>query len=160
MKIKSIWIALMVGLVAISACSRADEPGTGQEAQAADFKLMTIQGEEIVLSEILKKKQAVLLFWATWCPHCRKEIPKLEKFYQENKDKVSVIAIDVNESKTRVENFTRKMQISYPIALDTDGTVAKSYQVRGIPTIVAVSRDSKIIYYGHSATEMLKKVEF
>ena len=127
---------------------------------AADFTLKEIKGEEIVLFDILKDRKAVLVFWATWCPHCRTEIPHIEKFYAENKDKVAVIGIDVGESKRKVENFVRKMKISYPIALDSDGRVSELYNVRGIPTIVAVSKERKILYYGHSMEEMGDKIEF
>ncbi len=84
----------------------------------------------------------------------------MEKFYQENKDKVALIGIDVGESKAKVESFVRKKRILYPIALDPKGRVAKLYKVRGIPTVVAVNQDGKIIYYGHSIKEMLRKVDF
>jgi peroxiredoxin len=84
----------------------------------------------------------------------------MEKFYKENKDKVALIGIDVGESKARVESFVRKKGILYPIALDPKGRVANLYKVRGIPTVVAVNQDGKIIYYGHSIKEMTRKVDF
>ncbi len=127
---------------------------------AADFTLEEINGEEIVLSDILKDKKAVLVFWATWCPPCRTEIPHIEKFYAENKDKVAVIGIDVGESKRKVENFVRKMKISYPIVLDSDGRVGKLYNLVGVPTIIAIDKERKILYYGHSIEEMIDKIDF
>ena len=42
------------------------------ENKAADFTLEKIDGEKVVLSELLKDKKVVLVFWVTCCPVCRK----------------------------------------------------------------------------------------
>lgn len=158
--IRPIFLMLLMALFLFSACSR----GTGQTMRvqdaAPDFTLENLDGSEIVLSDVLKTKTVVLDFWAIWCPYCVKAIPHLEKFYAENKDKVALIAVDVGESKAKVENFVRKRRISYPVVLDPKGSVADLYKVRGIPTVVAVGQDGKIIYYGHSIKEMVRKIDF
>lgn len=159
-QIRYIFFVLVMALVSFSACSRVNEQAKSIDNTAADFTLERIDGEKIVLSEILKSKNAILVFWATWCPHCREEIPHIEKFYKENKDKTEVLGINVKESRTKVEKFISKKDITYPIVLDSDGKVASLYNVRGIPTIVAISREGKIIYYGHSIEEMLDKIDF
>ncbi len=158
--IRFVFLMLFIGLVMLSAYSRASEESIGGQVSAADFILEDLNGEKIVLSDILKEKKTVLIFWTTWCYLCRKELPQVEKFYRENKDKMAVIGIDIRESKTKVERFVRKLGISYPIALDYDGSVAKLYNVRGVPTIVAVDKDARIMYYGHSIEEMAEKIEF
>ena len=157
MRVKTILFASIVMLFTFSACSSQ----TMQiQDTAPDFTLEGLDGSEIVLSDVLKTKTVVLDFWATWCFYCIRSVPAMEKFYKENKDKVAVIAIDVGESKAKVESFVRKKGILYPIALDPKGRVAKLYNVRGIPTVVAVNQDGKIIYYGNSIEEMLQKVDF
>lgn len=148
---------LLIFLLSFSACSKAQE----QPDSAIDFTLEGLDGKDVALSDVLKEeKTAVLLFWAAWCPYCRTELPRMEKFYQENKDKVEVIAVDVQESRAKVERFVRKMELSYPIVLDTEGDVARNYNVLGVPTIVAVDKDGKIIYYGYQTEEMQEKVTF
>ncbi len=81
MRIKSIFILLLMALVAFSACSRADEQSSAGETKAADFTLEALEGEKITLSELLKEKNVVLDFWTTWCPACVRSIPEIEKFY-------------------------------------------------------------------------------
>jgi peroxiredoxin len=132
----------------------------GAQNKAPDFTLEALSGERVVLSDVLKKQKVVLVFWATWCPFCVKEMSLLEKFYQENQDKVVVMGIDVQESKTKIENFVRGKKISYPIVLDSEGKVATLYNAVGVPTIVVVNQDGTIIYYGHSTKEMISKIEF
>ncbi|MFC1666497.1 TlpA family protein disulfide reductase [Candidatus Omnitrophota bacterium] len=133
-----------------------------QEAQykkAIDFTLEAISGEEIILSDLLKERKAVLVFWATWCPHCRKEMPHVEAFYKENKDKIAVVGVNSGESKVKVSKFIQEAGISYPIGLDLDTGVARSYGVRGIPTIIAINKDWQIIYFGHSIEEAADKIK-
>ncbi|HIE44516.1 MAG TPA: TlpA family protein disulfide reductase [Candidatus Omnitrophica bacterium] len=153
------FILIVIASFLFGVCVNGEEQSPQIQQKAADFKLEDIKGEKVILSHILKNKNAVLVFWATWCPHCKSEVPKIEKFYKENKDKVAVIGINVRESKAKVENFIKKEGISYTIAMDSDGSVAKSYNVRGVPTIVAVDRDGKNLYYGHSIEEMVEKTE-
>ncbi len=151
---------LIMTLLLIGNLSHASDTYPTVITEAADFRLETIDGEEIVLSDILNKRKAVLLFWATWCFYCRREMPRVEKFYQKNKDKIAVIGINVGESKRKAERFIRKMGISYPIALDPDLKVSRLYNVLGVPTIVVVDKAGKVIYYGYSVQEMLKKIDF
>ena len=120
---------------------------------APDFTLETTGGERIILKDVLKEKKAVLVFWATWCPHCAAEAPHVENFYRKNKGKVAVIGINEGESRAKVAAFAEKKGLSYPMALDSDGSVANAYGVRGVPTIIAVGKDAKILYYGHSINE-------
>lgn len=160
MKTKFVLCMLVVGLLIFSACSKAQDQPIGAGSTAPDFTLETIAGETIVLSEILKNQRVVLDFWASWCPPCVKAISELEEFYSENKDKIGVLGINVQESKAKVESFLKKKGVSYPVVLDSDGSVARLYNVRGIPTIVLVEKDGSILYYGHSVEEMTNKAGF
>lgn len=156
-----VFLLLVVSLFTFNACSRANEQLEGKnDPAAADFTLQTVDADKIVLSNILQQRKAVLVFWTTWCGYCRIEAPKVEKFYLANKEQVAVIGINLRESRAKAEQFAQKMNLSYPIALDPDGKVAKLYNVRGVPTIIAIEQNGKISYYGHSIEEMTEKVTF
>lgn len=129
----------------------------GVEEAAPDFTIESIKEEKITLSDLLKDRPVVLVFWTTWCPSCRAEVPHIEKFYKENKNEVAIIGINIGESKAKVSSFIQKMGISYPIALDPESRVAKLYNVVGIPTIVAIDKNSKVTYFGHSMEEMTRR---
>jgi len=55
-------------------------------------------------------------FWATWCPPCVEELPMIDAFYQENKDKVAVLGIAVDRLDA-VKSFLGNWPVSFDIAL-------------------------------------------
>ncbi len=152
-------VLLLCMVFLLGACSNVG----GQTAvgeKAPDFTLKTISGNSINLADTLKTKPAVLVFWATWCPACLREIPDVEKYYKAKGDKVAVIGINVQESEKKVAGFAAKKGISYPVALDTSGSVARAYGVRGIPSVIAIDKSGDILYYGHDIVEMSGRVDF
>jgi outer membrane protein OmpA-like peptidoglycan-associated protein len=68
----------------------------------------------------------------------------------------------MNESKTKVESYINKYQITYTTLLDTEATVARNYGIRGVPTKVLVGPDGKLFCYpcydlANQVEELLKK---
>ncbi|MBN1406070.1 MAG: TlpA family protein disulfide reductase [Candidatus Omnitrophica bacterium] len=145
--------ALFIGFTALTACSAENAPKSVMSGKAADFTLQDINGKEINLYNTLKGKNAVLVFWTTWCPYCVQEIPDIEKFYNENKEKTAVLSINLRESKEKVASFIKRTNMTYPVLLDTDGKIGELYGVRGIPTVIAVGKGKNVLYYGHSIQE-------
>ena len=99
-------------------------------------------------------KATMYVFWEVWCPHCRKEVPKLEETYQKfHGSGLSLIGItrqskDVTDQQ--VTDFVVENHLSYPIAKDQGSTMSDYYGVRGIPA-AAVVRDGKVVWRGHPA---------
>ncbi|WZL72573.1 TlpA disulfide reductase family protein [Clostridiaceae bacterium 35-E11] len=111
---------------------------------APDFTLENMQGEQVTLSE-LKGKNVLINFWATWCPYCIEEMPDLQKLYNENKDNdFVVLAIDVGEPRSDVEEYLSENPYEFPVLLDKDGKVSMQYLVRGIPTSYMIDKEGMI----------------
>ena len=136
----------------------SEQVGSGGEKKALDFTLTDIKGSSMTLSSILNKKAALLDFTTTWCPHCVTIIPHVKNIYSEYNDKgLEVLAIYVNEPKNKVAAFAKKHNIPYKVLLDSDGSVASRYAVRGVPTIVVVAKDGTILYQGHNIPDDIVK---
>lgn len=111
---------------------------------APNFTLENLQGEQVTLSE-LKGKNVLINFWATWCPYCIEEMPDLDKLYTENKDDdFVVLAIDVGEPQSDVEEYLSENPYEFPVLLDKDGKVSMQYLVRGIPTSYMIDKEGNI----------------
>lgn len=149
---KKIFVLMLMLLIAGSAYSL--EVGE----TAPDFEVKTMAGEIVALKDMIANNKAVLVFWTTWCPSCRREVPKVNSFYKKNKETVSVLGINTGETRKKIEDFVEKKRISYPIASDFKNEVGKLYNVLGVPTIVVIDKDGKVLYYGHSMEEAVEKV--
>jgi cytochrome c biogenesis protein CcmG, thiol:disulfide interchange protein DsbE len=117
---------------------RSLPPSVG--APAPDFELVTVAGEKTRLSE-LKDLSVVIIFWATWCQPCREEMPLFQKYAGEKAGRLVFLGVNVEEDPAVVERFSNELGVSFPILLDRDGRVARSYYVRSYPATFFV--DSK-----------------
>lgn len=126
--------------------------------KAADFTLKDMSGKEVSLSDF-KGKKVFLNFWASWCPPCKAEMPEMEKLYQETKDSdLVILAINLAEDKSTVQNFLKDNQYNFPVLLDTDNSVASNYQVVSIPTSFFIDKEGNIIdkHIGTMSIENMK----
>lgn len=118
---------------------------------APDFQSYSISDKHITLSMLLEEKPVMLYFWATWCPYCLKETPKLVDFHNIYADKIAVIGINVgvNDSIAKINDYVQKYQISFPIIFDEKNDISPAYGVNGTPVFVIISQAQEILYRGH-----------
>ncbi len=125
------------------------ETNTGVDVgqQAPTFELLTIEDKKLELESFRKDKVVLLVFGATWCPHCRHEVPLLKEYYNKFKDDgLEVLNVDIQESKKKVGSFVEKNQINYPVVLDSTADVARLYKVVGIPLNIILNKNGVIKY--------------
>jgi len=118
------------------------------------FTLAGLDGERHELEE-LKGRVGLLYFWASWCPHCSRELPtSIEKLHRELGPRgLTVWAIDIAESPDHVARWVGQRGISVPVLLDADGAVTRAYRVTATPTVVLLGRDGQWIARGVGSRE-------
>lgn len=118
-------------------------------ALAPPVVLTSSDGQTISLDE-LRGQVVVLNFWATWCAPCRVEMPELQKVSEKLTEQVTVLGINTGEPADQVRAWGDRYGLTFPLLLDTEGTAARDYRLRGQPTTVIVAPDGVIhaILYG------------
>jgi peroxiredoxin len=127
--------------------------GTEVGELAPDFSLETLDGEEIRLSDF-RGERVVLNFWASWCGPCREEMPDIQRV-SEDKD-VTVLGINLTYSEDSVEEiseFASQFELTFPILLDTNGSVSHLYRIQPIPTTYILDATGKIQYKAFGAMD-------
>ena len=175
MKSAYLLMIALIGAGLLAGCGRKEEPAPPSQTNetksesvtdsdtttdaATEIKAAPLEGLTYIkgdaVSSFEEGKVYVVEFWATWCPPCIQSIPHLTEIQNEFKNKgVTVIGI-TNETANIVKPFVEKMadEISYSVALDTQGTAGKKYMTafgqRGIPTAFVVDGKGNVAWYGH-----------
>ena len=113
-------------------------------AEAFDFEAMSLDGSVIRLSD-LRGKKVMLNFWASWCGPCRMEIPHMVEAYSEHSASgFEILAVNLREDPARVTQFVSEFGMTFPIAMDTTGSVGASYYIRSIPTSLFLNEEGII----------------
>jgi len=117
---------------------------------AADFTLPSLGSNPVTLSDYRGKKGVVLVFFATWCVNCMKELPEIKQFAEmAQKKNVIVFGIDYKQPEELVKRFKETEQIDYGILLDTEGDVTTDvFGIRGIPHIIGINTKGEVVYRG------------
>ena len=90
-------------------------------------------------------RPVVILFWATWCPHCANEMSAIQSVYRQYQTKgLAVLALDVGESATKAHSYRSSHNLTFIILNDSNQTVASQYHVTGFPTNFFVRSSGQI----------------
>jgi len=122
--------------------------GIVEGAQAPDFTLKDLQGNDFKLSSLYGKGKYTLLdFWGSWCIWCIRGLPEMKKTYEAYKDKVEFLSIDCRESEDKWRAGVEKHQIPWLHVYNPsgEGDVAKAYEVQGYPWKILLDDTGKIV---------------
>ena len=156
-------ILFLATIFAFSIACGTNEDNRGYKVKVGDscpgFSMELLDGTTIT-NESLLGKVSVIQFTASWCGVCRKEMPHLEtQLWQEFKDEDFILlGVDLKESNEKTTTFIEEMQVTYPIALDTNGEVFEKFTLpkAGVTRNIVLDRNGKIIFL----TRLFDKVEF
>jgi peroxiredoxin len=150
---------------------RKDALSVGEKVP--DFRLTTLDGKSIKLSELRKDKTRsekgviVLSFWCTTCHSCRHVDAPLCKLAKDYSGKAVVFALDANVGDTvqEIEAMLKKSGLTLPVAIDAQGQAADGFGISRTTTTVVIDGDGILRYCGQfrqknggSAEDALKAV--
>ena len=69
----------------------------------------------------------------------------MQRLYEQFRgDGLEIVAVDLRESREQVSNFVEEYNLTFPVLLDTDGSVGSVYGARSIPTTYLIDRDGEM----------------
>lgn len=147
------WTAVMVLLLASCAAPAVDSSGSApaptgtvtEREPAPDFTLALGDGGSFTLSE--SDKPVYLVFWAEWCPTCRRELPAVDAIAGELGDRVDFVAPawkgTAEATAERATEFFRSGNIKW--GLDAGEEIFELYDVAYQPVTYLIGADDTIV---------------
>ncbi len=137
---------LLSALAALAGAAGQGLTALPERPEAPDFVLPDVEGDIHRLSDY-RGKVVIVNFWATWCPPCRKEMPSMQRAWEQLREQgVAMLAIDVGEDKDAVLAFQVQAPVEFPLLLDEDSSVTTAWPVRGLPTTYVVDTRGRLAY--------------
>ena len=143
---KKLVLLLMMGLVLIIGCSKNKETENGNKSDTSKeisteneipaFTLTDLDGKTFDSKKLMENgKKTLFVVAAEWCPHCKTEMPHIQQFYDENKDKVNVVVVftNANSSLEATKKYISENGYTVPAYYDADATVLNGLKVKGFP---------------------------
>ena len=117
-------------------------------SRAPAFRAINLKtGDTVSLSKEYKNKVVLVNIWATWCVPCRKEMPAMERLYQElgpQGFKIAAVSIDEGDTKD-VISFADELGLTFDILHDGDGSVQKAFQTFMYPESFLIDQTGVIV---------------
>ena len=127
--------------------SSAESVETAQSFWAMEFD--SPDGEKVSMSSF-RGKLLLVNFWATWCPPCVEELPLLDFFYQENKDKnVQIVGLAVDQPSA-VRTWLKTRPLNFPVGMaglgGTDLSKSLGNSSGSLPFTVVFGKSGQLLH--------------
>lgn len=106
------------------------------------FVLKDLDGKTTESKNIFKNgKKTLFILAAEWCPHCRAELPEVQKFYEKYKDKVNVVVVFLGSSiLEEVKGYVSNSKFTFPVYYD-DNSILEGFDIQSVPFNFKISNN-------------------
>ena len=115
--------------------------------QVPDFPYTDLDGKPHRLSEF-HGKYVLLDFWGTWCGPCRRELPDLEKAWQQFRPRgLVVLGMDDDVDTAAARKVLNEAGVTYPQSSGETGNalVHKQFRIDRFPTKALLDPEGKVV---------------
>jgi len=106
---------------------------------APDAVLLKSDGTSANILGSRQGHKAILVFWATWCPHCYEDLGVINNNFASIGQKgIKIILVDIGETKEDVQEYFFRRQMKLASFVDTDSAMQGTYRLVGVPTLVFI----------------------
>lgn len=139
-------LAVAFALTALASAAAAREVG---DAIPASERLGERSDGTPITAGDLAGKPALIVFWASWCGNCARELPTADQLQRRWGERATVLGISTDRSPRDLRRFLRKLRarFSFQVAYDASRDAARNFAVRELPTNVLVDANGVVRWH-------------
>ena len=139
-------LSLAFSAFAPSSAHAADQlPGKLQKGDTPPPRLGITRDRDEIETTQFTGKVLVVTFWASWCGPCKRELTMLEKLQTLAQDRLKIVAVNIEEREVFRDVARALKDLNVTITNDPKQYAKQSYGVGGIPHMVIIGKDGKVV---------------
>lgn len=126
---------------------------------APELNLVDLQGRNVSLSD-WRGRVVLVNHWATWCPPCKAEMPVLQAYYEDYKERgFTIVAIEAGEPVDEVAAYVQQQRLTFPVWPDPQQKAMRAFGEEYLPSSYVIDPDGRVVLYWNGAISrgMLEK---
>ena len=112
---------------------------------AAAFTAADFDGAPIDYPQVAEGRPTIMIFWATWCPHCAAFMPYLKEIQADyGASRIAVVAVNIQEDGSGDPRAYIR-DLGFPVTAVAEGdAIAAEYDVDLVPTIYVLNASAQL----------------
>jgi thiol-disulfide isomerase/thioredoxin len=119
---------------------------------------------EVKKSDLIGSRPTLIHFWSVSCGLCKEAMPNINKFRDDFKDELNVIAVHMPRSEKdldieQIKETATEHDITQPIFVDNEHTLTDAFENEYVPAYYVFDAEGKLRHYqaGGDGMKMLTK---
>lgn len=113
-------------------------------SEAPVFAAHTLDGKDFHLADY-KGKYVFLDFWATWCLPCVKDLPYVQKLYEEVGDEVVVVGINYDQLAAVANKHVEEEGVEFLQLHDPERNLWEIYNIQALPKNYLINPEGIVV---------------
>ncbi|SBT44171.1 TlpA family protein disulfide reductase [Micromonospora narathiwatensis] len=102
-------------------------------------------GSRVAFADLWADRPVVLVFFTSWCDQCAQRQDALSELARTYRDKVVFVGVAGEDKADDLHRYLREHRVEYPVVVDDDGAIWRSYAVREPPAVVMVAKGGALL---------------
>jgi len=133
---KKLLVVLSLFIMTIFGYGNSLNVNVEKGSKVPNFELKDFKAQKVKSRKYFNNsKPTLFIVAAEWCPDCQAELPEVQKFYDENKDRVNVVVVFISNrsSLLNVKKYVESNKYTFPVFYDFDKSIVTGFKVKSVP---------------------------
>ncbi|MFC0527615.1 TlpA family protein disulfide reductase [Phytohabitans kaempferiae] len=123
----------------------APRPAPPDAPGAPAFTGALTDGTSLAAADLWAQRPVVLLFLTSWCTVCAERQDALSELARAYRDRVVFVGVANDDEPAELDAYLRAHRAEFPVVVDADGTISRSYAVREPAAVVIVAKGGALL---------------